>query len=219
MTFNIHDFWYEHFTDVPLTETRWFEGRDPIVLAEALAVAAGKDKKGRFKDRTQANIGRYVNGVYKKLVQRKGAAGASIDVTVTMKFNAYRITDQDNERFRLKLCKLQSCLLFKGCEMSEYGRFHCDGGLIGAHVFAYYSHHVGHLPAKGQDGLQIAHSLECSTPACCNYEHLRLTTRLVNLSERNYEVEQEIQMDKVYQLVESVMSEPGSTAPGLVLSG
>jgi hypothetical protein len=200
---DVQGLWSKFFPDVPLTEPSWFEECDLALLAQALAIAADKDKAGRFNVRNQDNIGRYVNAVIRKLGLKAWAAGVNLEVTVVMKF-AYRITDADKVRLQAKLVRNGDCLLFGGgVGTGGYGRFHCNEKLVGAHVFAFFAHHVGHLPTQGELGkLQIAHTKECLSRTCCNPTHLRLTTRSVNLSERVYGAMKEGQLSEYWHGLE-----------------
>lgn len=73
----VQKLWSQYFPDVPLTEPNWFRDCDPVLLGQALSIAAKKDKNGRFKVRDQDNIGRYVRGVITKL--RKGEVAQEQD--------------------------------------------------------------------------------------------------------------------------------------------
>jgi hypothetical protein len=200
------ELWSEYFPDVPLTESRWFKDREPTLLTEALRIAAEEDKAGRFRIRTQEHIGRYVNATYSHLQQNAEAVGIQLEVTVTMKFDRYRITEQDKDRFRRKLVKAKDCLLFSSAEAGGYGRFHCNRKLVGAHVFSFFAHNVGYLPATGElDQIQVAHTSECLSRSCCNHQHLRLTTKLVNLSERVLGVMREGQLSKAAELAQALV--------------
>ena len=185
----VQQLWSQHFPDVPLIEPRWFEHHDPVQLAKALAIAAERDKQGRFPIRTQEHIGKYVNGVVKKL--KTGAevkldtVEPVIELKVTVKAG-YEISESDKQRFKNKLVLSGECLLFNGAKHAGgYGRFYVNGTLIGAHKFAFFME-LGHLPAEGEiEGLEIAHT--CKVRGCCNPRHLRLTSKRVNLAERAYD--------------------------------
>jgi hypothetical protein len=69
--------WSQYFPDIPLTNPRWFIGRDPAKFEKGLAIAAEKDKQGHFPIRTQEHIGRYVHGVMRNL--RAGGAKLKLD--------------------------------------------------------------------------------------------------------------------------------------------
>jgi hypothetical protein len=174
----IHRLWHQYFPDIPLTEPRWFEHSDPALFSKALAIAAHKDKEGRFEVRTQAEVGRYVNAVIRR--SKKGI----IELNVLVKAG-YEITDADKQRFKHKLTASGTCLLYGGTKAAGgYGKFHVNGRQIGAHRFAYFME-VGYLPEVGEiEALQVAHT--CGVRECCNPRHLRLTSRQVNLSERAY---------------------------------
>ena len=184
----VQQLWSQHFRDVPLIEPRWFEHHDPVQLAKALAIAAERDKQGRFPIRTQEHIGKYVNGVVRRLKigaeVKLDTAEPVIELKVTVKAG-YEITESDKQRFKNKLGPSGDCLLFNGAKHAGgYGRFYVNGSLIGAHKFAFFME--GHLPAEGEiEGLEIAHT--CKVRGCCNPRHLRLTSKRVNLAERAYD--------------------------------
>jgi hypothetical protein len=101
----------------------------------------------------------------------------------------YQVTQKDRDRFAKNLVRVDDCLLWVGSITPRgYGQFKVGGRVIGAHIFAYFAEHFFNLPAEGQDQIQVAHS--CRYELCCNPDHLRLTTRPVNLAERLFEREE-----------------------------
>jgi hypothetical protein len=179
----IWELWEKYFPDVTLNKSFWFEHSKPSLFQEALIIASEKDKQGRFRTRTQDDIGPYVNAVIRNLKEKHRSSTTVMQLDITVE--AYKITDKDKQRFKKKLVPAGDCLLFgKLNNKKDYKRFHVNGRLVGAHVFAFYADQ-GHLPDSGHlRGLEIAHS--CGTPNCCNKEHLKLASKAVNLAERKY---------------------------------
>jgi hypothetical protein len=117
--------------------------------------------------------------------------GLVVQATVDIQLDPYAITDEDRLRFSERLVEMGDCLVWAGSTGIRYGKFHCGGRKTNAHVFAYYADKFGHLPASGQEQVQVAHS--CKTPLCCNPAHLRLATQIVNLAERVYPCDVSVQ--------------------------
>ena len=79
-----------------------------------------------------------------------------------MKFDRYCITEKDKARFKQKLVKARDCLLFAGAGGGDYGRFHLNRKLVGAHVFGFFAHNVGYFPAESElEQIQVVHRSEC----------------------------------------------------------
>jgi hypothetical protein len=174
---NLKIVWDVFFPDVPNDDFGWFERFPEDLLIRALGITKEKDQRNRFVLRTASHIGRYVSGVAKKLV--KHAVTVNLDILVD-----YKVTPKDVQRFESKLQPDGDCLLFASGDKGIYGRFKAGGMSWGAHVFAYFNCHFGQLPCSNElRSLNIAHS--CNQPRCCNPPHLRLTTRGVNLWERD----------------------------------
>lgn len=81
------------------------------------------------------------------------------------------------ERFLSKLDKSGDCWIWTGYKLNGYGRFDInDRNKIYAHRYAY-NLWVGEVP----DDSVVHH--KCSNRACCNPDHLQLTTQQDNLAE------------------------------------
>jgi hypothetical protein len=173
---SVESLWGQFFPDITNSDLQWLYRYDESVLVRALSITQAKDRAGRFAKRTARDIGRYVNAVARKLSTK--VATVSIDLTLD-----YQISSDDSARFNAKLEQCGQCLIFVAGQ-GVYGRFKVDGTAWGAHVFAFFNAAYGQLPSQNDlIGLQIAHS--CNQPRCCNPNHLRLTTRSVNLLERD----------------------------------
>jgi hypothetical protein len=187
----IQQMWDNYFPDITLTQTEWFKKYLPGQLMDGLRIALDKRKSGGFEREDEHNIGKYVIGVIKKICKGEltTQCGTGYCVRAELLVPAqYEITEADRARFKAKLQSSGDHHLFNAAKRkSGYGRFWVNGDTIGAHVFAFFLP-TGRLPdAKalgGVNGLQVAHT--CGRRACCNADHLRLTTKLVNLQERAY---------------------------------
>jgi hypothetical protein len=169
--------WTQYFPDVPNNQLDWLYQFDEPILRQALQITADKDHKGRFKERTSEDIGRYVFSVAKRLSTKV------LPVSVDMVFSDDLITLADSQRFLGLLQPCGGCLVFTSGK-GVYGRFKIDGRAVGAHVFAFFHSKFGRLPEQGElKSLDVAHS--CNQPRCCRPAHLSLTTRKVNLWQRD----------------------------------
>src|SRR5207245_3773941 len=138
----VRQLWSQHFPDVPLVEPRWFQHHDPVQLAKALASAAERDKQGRFPIRTPEHIGKYVNGVVRKLKigaeVKLDTVEPVIELKVTVKAG-YEISESDKQRFKNKLVLSGECLLFNGAKHAGgYGRFYVKVYFIGDYKIVYF---------------------------------------------------------------------------------
>jgi hypothetical protein len=169
--------WGQFFPDITNTQLTWLEQFDEPTLRKALEITAAKDKTGKFTNRTANDIGKYTFAVAKRLSTKV------MPVSVDMVFSDDLITLADSQRFLGLLAPCGQCLVFTSGR-GVYGRFKVAGRAMGAHVFAFFNSNFGRLPDQGElDGLHIAHS--CNQPRCCRPEHLSLTTRKVNLWQRD----------------------------------
>src|SRR5207248_813117 len=104
--------WSLYFADVPLVESRWFEGCDPALFAKALAIASEEDKHGRFSVRSQDHIGKYVSGIIRKLKAQADAKSRTLKSIIELKVAVhagYEISEADKARFRSKLVPSGDC--------------------------------------------------------------------------------------------------------------
>ena len=169
--------WGQFFPDITNTQLAWLEQFDEPTLRKALEITASKDKSGRFTKRTSDNLGKYVFAVAKRLSTKV------MPVSVNMVFSDYLVTPTDTQRFLGLLQPCGECLIFTSGR-GVYGRFKIDGRAVGAHVFAFFNSTFGRMPDAGElKSLNIAHS--CNQPRCCRPDHLSLTTRKVNLWQRD----------------------------------
>jgi hypothetical protein len=187
---DIRQMWHTHFPDIELKDLRWFQTCDSAVLSRAFQIAAENRKNGKkFVALDSENIGKYVMGIVRNLTKgdRVTATNAGIVLTTEVSFRGdYAITERDKARFRSRLDPSGNCLLFKGASTGGgYGKFWVNRRSMAAHFFAFFAE-FGYLPAAnglgGTNGLQVAHN--CRWRSCCNPQHLRLTTKSVNLAER-----------------------------------
>jgi HNH endonuclease len=189
----VREVWRRYFPKIALTDTRWYEIHDSVFLAENFKIAAENITGGKhLRALDEENVGKYVMGIIRK--RRKGqiVRRTSRGVLLTTEFwfhSEYAITQNDRERFQKRLQNSGACLLYKGNSTTGgYRRFWVNGGSMLAHRFAYFEP-LGYLPAPGElggpNGLQVAHN--CRNRSCCNPQHLRLTTKSVNLLERIFE--------------------------------
>lgn len=74
-------------------------------------------------------------------------------------------------------CPMTGCFLFTGATNEKgYGQLFRDGGYIAAHRYVLKK-------SKGlPEGLHALHS--CSTPSCCNPDHLRVGTNHENMQDK-----------------------------------
>jgi hypothetical protein len=169
--------WTQYFPDVPTTQLDWLYQFDEPTLRKALEITSAKDRNGRFKERTSDDLGKYCFAVAKRLSTKV------LPVSVSMVFADYLITPADSQRFLGLLAPCGECLIFTSGK-GVYGRFKIDGRAIGAHVFAFFNSNFGRLPEQAEPkSLDVAHS--CNQPRCCRPAHLSLTTRKVNLWQRD----------------------------------
>jgi Zinc-binding loop region of homing endonuclease len=183
--------WNTYFPDVPLSAPRWVERLSHKHLAEALRITRAEDRAGRFPVRDQENIGKYLNGVVRRLKNGGTFDGSGKGVeTVTFRVTTaagYRFTDKDKKRFKALLRPDGDCLRWTGSKTPDgYGRFKVNGKAMSAHYGAFFME-VGCLPGNGElDGKKFNVSHNCRNRDCCNPKHLTMKTKRVNLEEREY---------------------------------
>ena len=187
--------WNQYFPDVPLTDERWIERCGLDYLEEGLRITAEKDRQGRFSVRDQANIGKYLCGVVKRLQSDIGLNLTNDVITFPVSVRAgYIFTESDRQRFRACLSPDGDCLRWtKGLTEEGYGRFSINGRNQYAHIVGFFMQ-FGGLPVSGElnrQQLNVAHA--CRHRDCCNSKHLRMTSKVVNLGERDYLGEQDCQ--------------------------
>ena len=182
----IQRLWRKYFPGILLTKTEWFQIYEPKFVKKGMRIAAQNRRGGKkFFKEDEKNIGKYVVGIIRNLVQ--GKPRPIFLAMATVYFPAsYQITEEDKSRFRAKLTPSGDHLLFGGVlTKSGYKKFWVNRRSRGAHLFAFFEA-IGRLPDPndlgGQNGLQIAH--QCGVRHCCNPSHLCLTTKAVNLWQR-----------------------------------
>ncbi len=182
--------WQRFFPDVPLTEPQWINRCDVTCLEEALRIAAERDRCGRFVQRDQVNIGRYVSKIVARLkrrLSRNSDRTTSLSFPVTIQ-GGYKFTDSDRKRFIAFLSRDGDCLRWSGSRTADgYGRFKVSGEAISAHYVAFFME-LGYLPLEGElDGQKFNVSHNCRHRDCCNPRHLKVKSKSANLDERGFQ--------------------------------
>jgi hypothetical protein len=93
------------------------------------------------------------------------------------KLTAIKYIPKDpDERFELKLDKSGPCWEWTGERVNGYGRFYVNSRHVYAHRYAYELW-VGEIQKPA-----VVHH-KCGVRACCNPDHLQMTTHYNNLAE------------------------------------
>lgn len=96
-----------------------------------------------------------------------------------MKYFTYTLTESELERLFNKIVK-KDCWIWTGATMKNrgYGVFNLRGKTETVHRIMY-SHFNGEIPMGVGNGVPVIDHL-CNVRACCNPEHLRLTSQRNN---------------------------------------